>query len=274
MSVKLMSWAFDLDIPPTHKLILLALADRASDEDNSCYPGQKSLAKKTSCGLRTVQRSIDWLCENGLLEKRERRRDDGYRTSDFYTLMHDVKSPRPISPANLSGDNLTDLTRQSDASQVPICQVHIEETSEDTSGDSSGKRAGKKKGESTELGKLILPTWVSPEAWDGFCEMRKSIRKPMTDYAKKLAIGNLEKLRQQGHDPTKVLEQSILKSWQGLFPVSDDTQTKGNGYGKTKHSDIMRAGAEANIRGSRDPFGYASSDGRTDPVSPIFAIEG
>ena len=49
--------------------------------------------------------------------------------------------------------------------------------------------------------------------------MRRSIRKPMSERAKQLAVKKLIDLEKLGHSPTDVLQQSILNSWQGLFPV-------------------------------------------------------
>lgn len=66
---------------------------------------------------------------------------------------------------------------------------------------------------------FVLPDWVDPTAWADYVAMRVKIRKPMTDRAKALAIGDLEKLRAQGHDPKLVLESSILNSWAGVFPL-------------------------------------------------------
>jgi hypothetical protein len=66
---------------------------------------------------------------------------------------------------------------------------------------------------------FVLPDWVDPTAWADYVAMRVKIRKPMTDRAKSLAIGDLEKLRAQGHDPKLVLEASILNSWAGVFPL-------------------------------------------------------
>jgi hypothetical protein len=60
---------------------------------------------------------------------------------------------------------------------------------------------------------------IDKEAWEEWKKMRKSIKKPLTEYAEKLAIKTLEKLHQEGNDPTEVLQQSILNCWQGLFPV-------------------------------------------------------
>lgn len=68
---------------------------------------------------------------------------------------------------------------------------------------------------------IPIPDWIPNEAWQGYLDMRKKIRKPMTERAVALAINTLEKLRQQGQDIGAVLDQSTLNSWQGLFPLTE-----------------------------------------------------
>lgn len=68
---------------------------------------------------------------------------------------------------------------------------------------------------------LSLPDWIPAEAWAGYVEMRKKIKKPMTERAEQLAIATLDKLRQQGQDVGAVLDQSVMNAWQGLFPITE-----------------------------------------------------
>lgn len=72
-----------------------------------------------------------------------------------------------------------------------------------------------------------LPGWVDATAWDGYEAMRKAVRKPMTPAARRLAVAELAKLRDVGHDPTEVLRQSTFRSWVGLFPVKADAVQPG-----------------------------------------------
>jgi hypothetical protein len=85
--------------------------------------------------------------------------------------------------------------------------------------------AEKKKSSSRkkEMEPFVLPEWIPKEAWDGFVEMRKEIRKPLTGRALTLAINALLDLKNKGNDPGKVLDQSTYCKWQGLFEI------KGNG---------------------------------------------
>lgn len=66
-----------------------------------------------------------------------------------------------------------------------------------------------------------LPDWMPVQQWDAYLEMRTKIRKPATAFAQKLAIAKLSELKEQGHHPAAVLGQSIMNSWQGIFPLKE-----------------------------------------------------
>ena len=72
----------------------------------------------------------------------------------------------------------------------------------------------------------MLPSWINEEDWNGFVEMRKKIKKPLTDRAKKMALESLRKLRDSGQDPNLVLQQSEFNNWKGLFPVKGQAPMK------------------------------------------------
>lgn len=95
-----MTWAFDQPLPPGEKLLLLALADHA-DEKWSCFPGQESLATKTTSSVSTVRRTLVKLEDRGLISRERRQSDAGYRKTDRFIL-----APNDLGrglPVNLSG---------------------------------------------------------------------------------------------------------------------------------------------------------------------------
>ena len=72
-----------------------------------------------------------------------------------------------------------------------------------------------------------LPEWIPRGPWAQWAEVRERMRAPLTAGAVELAIRELAKLRASGHDPTAVIEQSVLRGWRGLFPIrSDDEKTQ------------------------------------------------
>jgi hypothetical protein len=73
MSIKLMNAAFVVDMRPADKLVLLALADNASDE-GVAYPSERTLAIKSSQSERSVRRVIGRLIGEGHVSIETRRR--------------------------------------------------------------------------------------------------------------------------------------------------------------------------------------------------------
>jgi hypothetical protein len=65
-----MTRVWELDLPDSDKIVLLALADCANDEGH-CWPSVASLVRKCSKSERTIQASIKRLVDEGLLVRRE-----------------------------------------------------------------------------------------------------------------------------------------------------------------------------------------------------------
>lgn len=86
MSSRATSWAWGQDVPAIPKLVLLSLADHADREANSCFPSRKTIAAECGIGASTVTKAIHLLEEKGLLERVERHRENGSRTSNEYSL--------------------------------------------------------------------------------------------------------------------------------------------------------------------------------------------
>lgn len=69
---------------------------------------------------------------------------------------------------------------------------------------------------------IALPDWIDPEAWQGFCEMRRAMKKiPFTDRAQKMILKSLYDLKQAGHDPNAALDQSTLMGWRDVWPPKE-----------------------------------------------------
>ena len=76
--------------------------------------------------------------------------------------------------------------------------------------------------EITENTLTVIPAEILKE-WKSYEEMRKKIRKPMTDDAMKLALNELNKLAPNDFEKQKaILNQSVFKAWQGLYPLKKE----------------------------------------------------
>lgn len=67
MSVKVMGKVWDADLPPNHKLVLLAIADAAEHDGTRSYPGDDRLVRMTGYSRSQVRRIIRELIEAGYL---------------------------------------------------------------------------------------------------------------------------------------------------------------------------------------------------------------
>lgn len=67
MSIRLMSEVWRTDLPTIEKMVLLVIADHASDDGTEAWPSQATIAAKASISIRTVQRAVNSLVENSYL---------------------------------------------------------------------------------------------------------------------------------------------------------------------------------------------------------------
>lgn len=103
-----MNWAWDQRLPPTSKLILMALADSANEEGR-CWPAVKTIAGKCGISARTVQRLLKDFEANDLLVVSRRTRADGGQTSNCYRLG--MPPPDKLSsPSTVTADGMTQVS--------------------------------------------------------------------------------------------------------------------------------------------------------------------
>jgi hypothetical protein len=70
---------------------------------------------------------------------------------------------------------------------------------------------------------LELPEWLPENIWNDFVELRKFIKKPMTDRAKQLMLANLQKIKDNGHDPILAINKSIANNWSDIYEPKPNT---------------------------------------------------
>lgn len=91
----------------------------------------------------------------------------------------------------------------------------------------------------------VIPDWIDPTAWAGYCELRRRKHAPMTEQAFDLIFKKLDRWRARGHDPTEVLNNSIQNGWTGIFEPKDSGSDGRNGRSKTKNGDFLSGIYEA-----------------------------
>lgn len=108
-------------------------------------------------------------------------------------------------------------------------------------------------GDDVPAGDLIFS--VPADAMKALRDHRTKLKHPMTKRAEELIVGKLEKIwAQHGHDPSAVIDQSILEGWRGVFPLKDESNDQRRGQGRSGapdrrdgftraiHGDVFRGG--------------------------------
>ena len=85
-----MSWiamreVWKLNLPPTEKFVLLAIADFSNDKKGIAWPSQSTIAAKTGYSRQTVNRAINRLREKRMIVS-SRQSAEGKSTSNEYRI--------------------------------------------------------------------------------------------------------------------------------------------------------------------------------------------
>ena len=103
----------------------------------------------------------------------------------------------------------------------------------------------RKRGSGFDAAAIELPDWLDREDWQGWVADRKARKKPVTQEAAKLQLKQLADLREEGHQPSAVIANSIERGYQGLFPPRTQTRTKSNGA--TAHGNFSQQDYHAGV---------------------------
>lgn len=151
--------------------------------------------------------------ENGTwMHKRADKEIAKYKTLEARNKANGSKGGRPRNPEKPSG--------------LPVAS-HTEPTGKATNNHKPITNNQIKK----EAQPLVdLPDWLDKETWDALVDMRKRIKKPMTDHAQKLMLGKLYKMKEAGHDIKTIMEKTIVNSWLDVYEPKVVQQVSRNSY--------------------------------------------
>lgn len=103
MSMMLMVKAMQIKVGnPLRKLVLLKLADNASDQ-GECWPSYQYIADQCEISKRSVMSHIDDLCQSGLLKKVLRKGPKGNSTNIYILTLPSAGDSLPSAGDSLGG---------------------------------------------------------------------------------------------------------------------------------------------------------------------------
>jgi hypothetical protein len=118
--------------------------------------------------------------------------------------------------------SITELAKSIGVNEY-LLEIRPEDLSVLSNVDFSRRRPSRK-----QIKPFVLPDWIPAEAWEGFVDGRRRKHGAPTVYGSNLLVKKLEKLKDQGHDPVEVLNQSTVCGYAGVFPIRP--VESGNGF--------------------------------------------
>ena len=242
MSVQAIAWAYRQHVERSAaKFILVTMANYAN-ADLLCWPTVTTLENDTGQDRKTVLANIDRLRVSGhLVDTGERK---GVTKSVVVFRLNDPKGEAPASPVDEQAKSQSDTKNgtpeqsqnrdNSESEAVPFfppsSTVFPGKQSQNSveAVPKTGHRTIKEpsitikepKTKRDYLSQLVLPDWLPDSAWADWVAHRKAIKSALTLRAAQLCISTLDKLRQAGHDPVAVIEQTVMSGkWSGLYPL-------------------------------------------------------
>ena len=229
-------WLFDDRIRA--QLPLLLLISSLSAKEGYCYASNQYFAEKFKTSSVTVSKWISELKKYGYIETEDEKFgavvtnrkirivdlavkenfNGDYRPEETAVKENDNAVSenfngdyRKVNPAvkeNFNGYNMCNNTSHNITSQEYYKPLKSSSLSLANARETKKQEAFK------------IPPFINPEIWKDFEAMRKQVKRPMSERAKKLIVSKLQKL---GEDKAnEILEQSIVNCWQDVYPLKVD----------------------------------------------------
>lgn len=134
---------------PLRKLVLIKLADNASDQ-GECWPSYQHIADQCEISKRSVMVHVDALCDSGLLRKEIRKGGPKGNSSNVYFLTFGSAAPAPGVVQELRQGSESP-TPGGSAGAAPRTSHSLESVTEPKSGSAKGSR--------------LAADWTIPSEW-------------------------------------------------------------------------------------------------------------
>ena len=198
-------------------------------KNRECYFSFSVLEKELNIDVTKLKRIVKALESKGFIEW-ECKSKSRYKPSILCLKSEPVNEPvnEPVSePVNepVKPSNTNVLNGVSEPVSELVDEPVSEPSSKNISKNKSNNNNKKEKGYDEIINNYTRDTELKCTILE-FIKMRKAIKKPMTDRALKLLLKNLDKLSEDDNSKIDILNQSILNSWQGVFPIKNYNEIK------------------------------------------------
>ena len=186
------------------KILLLVIMSYESKEGYS-YPSHSRLMKETGLSKSTLIKCLKELEELGYIIS-----EKVAGNNNKYFIDSSIKISSSKNSTNTKND--TGSSTKNDTGVV-LKMIH------------KNKQENKQKNNNSDL-EVIVEAYTDnkelKETIIDFIEMRKSIKKKLTERALKTILNKLDKLAANDFEKIEILENSIMNCWQGVFEIKKE----------------------------------------------------
>ena len=190
---------------------LLTMMLSLPDEWDYSVSGLVAICKESKTAIQNTLKELE---ECGYLV-RTRIHDEKGRIDYIYDIFEKAHSPQT--------ENLCTVNRCTD--NRPQLNTKELNTKESNTKEKKVSKTAKRQSYDEQI-EAYTDNEDLRQALKAFIQMRKLIKKPLTDHALKLNLGTLDKLSKDDDIKVAIVNQSVLHDWQGFYPLKNDNNVK------------------------------------------------
>lgn len=176
---------------------------------DTCFPSRKKICYDLGISADTFGKYLKQLCEYGYI-KTQQVKENGRFSHNVYTICSTISPcPKISDTENTVHDDLDSKINSNKNNSISNNTSDIKKERKTSFDDAIDKYTS-----NDELKGTIVE----------FIKMRKLIKAPMTDRALKGIFNELDKLGHNDKEKIAILEQSIVRSWRGVFAINKPKQ--------------------------------------------------
>ena len=210
------------------KSIFLYLCECLNEKTGQCNPSQQTIADDLELSVMSVIRKMKILEKNGLIVRQKKRHGLKVIGTSYGICelpLNKINGNSGIVSESYDNCGIVSESQFNGNSQLPMIKK-----------EEKNKNKNKRKTKPKAIEKVfdVPRSDVDVSLWNEFIEMRRQVKKPLTEHGYNLIIGKLEKL--PNFNINERIAEAIDRKWLGLIFPNDLQQTNGvtNGQYKTK----------------------------------------
>ncbi|WP_252235544.1 helix-turn-helix domain-containing protein [Clostridium sp. CH2] len=194
---------------------------------NSAFPSLELMCNELGMSEKKIYKCRKELIDNNLIAIEKKRIGSKY-TNNIYTIITNPISEKDIEPIKnepVQNDRVQE-SKETSHSCEPSQNGHVQNEPCPKVGTISNRLINKKEKRKTEFDELIEDYTDNEslrETLYEFIKMRKTIKATITTTGLKRILKRLDKLASTDIDKISILDNSIMNSWKGIFPLKDIT---------------------------------------------------